>query len=313
MAGAYIRKTPSESSRWGMEATVQAGQDTRVFGFSAAAPNLPGYKGLRHMGPTDVSYLVPVGKGLTIQGGIFSSLIGIDSLYAKDNFSYTRPWGADFTPYLMLGINVAYPVTKKVTITGFVVNDYFHLADPNSVPSWGGQFAYNASDHWSVKETFLVGPHQSGTGLEFWRFLSDTIAQWKRDPFNIGFEFQGATEKVAAMGTHAGWVSSQLPVHWTFDKHWSVTLRPEVAWDSDGRWTGYAQTVKAVTSTVEYRVPYKRAAAIFRLEHRFDDSRGPVGGFFRGREISPGIVGTTPQQHLLVFGAILTWDSPFRR
>src|SRR5438067_1624615 len=43
IAGAYLHKTVSESSRWGTELTVQAGQDTRVFGFSATAPNMPGY------------------------------------------------------------------------------------------------------------------------------------------------------------------------------------------------------------------------------------------------------------------------------
>src|SRR2546422_7422094 len=104
MAGAYLRKTASESSRWGLELTLQGGQDSRIFGFSATAPNLPGSEWLRHLGPTDVSYLAPVGKGLTVQAGIFSSLIGYDSLYAKDNFNYTRPWGADYTPYLMLGV-----------------------------------------------------------------------------------------------------------------------------------------------------------------------------------------------------------------
>ena len=104
MAGAYLRKTASESSRWGMELTVQGGQDSRIFGFSATAPNLAGSEWLRHLGPTDVSYLAPVGKGLTVQAGIFTSLIGYDSLYAKDNFNYTRPWSADFTPYLMIYI-----------------------------------------------------------------------------------------------------------------------------------------------------------------------------------------------------------------
>ena len=310
MAGAYVRKATSEKSRWGMELTVQAGQDTRVFGFSATAPNLPGYRGLRHLGPTDVSYLLPVGKGLTIQGGIFSSLIGIDSLYAKDNFSYTRPWGADFTPYLMLGVNASYPLTKKATLTGFVVNGYWHLANANSVPSWGSQFAYNANDHWSVKQTFLVGPHQANTGLEFWRVLSDSIVQWKRDPFNVGFEFQAATEKVNVTGApRAAWMSSQLPAHWAFDKHWSATVRPEVAWDSEGRWTGSAQTVKAVTSTLEYRTSYRKAMAIVRLEHRWDDSRGPGGGFFKDGYTASGVPRLTPDQHLLTLGVILTFDS----
>src|SRR5437879_5598250 len=108
MATAYLRKSPSEPSRFGVELTAQAGEDTKLFGFSATAPNIGGAGALLHLGPTNVSYLAPVGKGLTLQGGIFSSLIGYDSLYAKDNFAYTRPWGADYTPYLMLGVNASY-------------------------------------------------------------------------------------------------------------------------------------------------------------------------------------------------------------
>jgi Putative beta-barrel porin-2, OmpL-like. bbp2 len=134
MADLYLKKDASEQSRWGMEATLQAGKDSEAFGFSATAPNLPGSKWLRHLGPTDVSYLAPVGSGLTVQAGIFSSLIGYDSLYAKDNFTYTRPWGADYTPYLMLGINASYSFTKKFTGTFALVNGYFHLAEANHVP-----------------------------------------------------------------------------------------------------------------------------------------------------------------------------------
>lgn len=313
MAGTYIRKTNSEASRWGLEFTLHAGQDSRVFGFSATAPNLPGSKGLRHLGPTNISYLAPVGKGLTIQGGIFSSLIGYDSLYTKDNLSYTRPWGADFTPYLMLGVNASYPFSAKLTGTVFVINGYWHLGNANSVPSWGGQLTYKPKDHWMLKQTFLIGPHQSETGFEFWRFLSDSIVEWKREPFTVAFEYQGSTDKVAApREPRATWISAQLPAHWAFNKHWSATVRPEVAWDSDGRWTGSPQTVKAVTSTLEYRVPIHQATAIFRVEHRFDDSRGPGGGFFRGREVAPGVVGLTPSQHLLVFGAIFTFDGQIR-
>src|SRR5215472_9819692 len=153
MAAIYLRKTASESSRWGTELTLQAGKDSAIFGFSATAPNLPGSKWLRHLGPTDISYLAPVGKGLTLQGGIFSSFIGYDSLYAKDNFTYTRPWGADFTPYLMLGVNAQYPFTAKLTGTVFVISGYWHLADANAVPSSGGQLAYKATNHVTVKET----------------------------------------------------------------------------------------------------------------------------------------------------------------
>src|ERR1700757_297648 len=313
MAAANLQKAASESSPWGMQLTVQAGQDTRIFGFSATAPNLPGAKGLRHLGPTNVSYLAHVGKGLTIQGGIFSSLIGYDSLYAKDNFNYTRPWGADFTPYLMLGINASYPFSDKLTFTGYAVNGYWHLANANSVPSWGGQVAYKATSHTALKETVLVGPYQANTDLEFWRYLSDSIAEWRTDRVTTAFEYHVGTEKVATPGNpRALWMAGQLPLHWVLSKHWSVTERSEVYWDRNGRLTGFIQTVKANTATLEYKTAYHRLTGIVRMEYRIDDSRGPEGGFFRGAYLPSDMVGLTPTQNLLGLAVIVTFDSQAR-
>ena len=312
MAAVYLRKPTSEVSRWGSELTLQAGKDSEAFGFSATAPNLSGAKWLRHLGPTDVSYLAPIGKGLTLQGGIFSSLIGYDSLYSKDNFNYTRPWGADFTPYLMLGGNAQYPFTPKLTGTFFLITGYWHLAHANNVPSSGGQLAYKATDHLTLKQAVLYGPHQADTSVEFWRFLADSIAEWKHDRFTAAFEYFVGSEKVAVPGNpRALWMSSQLPLHWTPTPRFSFTVRPEVYWDRDGRTTGFQQTVKANTTTLEYRIPYRKATAIFRFEHRIDDSRGPSGGFFEDGQVQPGVAGITPTQNLLGLGVILTFDSSF--
>jgi Putative beta-barrel porin-2, OmpL-like. bbp2 len=309
MAGLYLKKEASESSRWGTELTLQAGKDSEVFGFSATAPNLAGSKWLRHLGPTDVSYLAPVGKGLTLQGGIFSSFVGYDSLYAKDNFEYTRPWGADFTPYLMMGLNAQYPLTGKLTGTLFLVNGYWHLADANNVPSSGGQLAYNPIDRLTLKQTILYGPHQTDTALGFWRFLSDSIVERKGDRVTVAFEYIYSSERINAPGNpRALMMAGQLPVHLTLNKRWSATVRPEFLWDRDGRWTLARQTVKAITTTLEYRIPYRQTNTILRLEYRYDDSRGPEGGFFRGGEVQPGVDSLAPTQHLLILGLIFTFD-----
>jgi hypothetical protein len=305
MAALYARKPASEQSRWGSELTVQTGKDSEIFGFSATAPNIHGYGWLRHLGPTEVSYLAPVGKGLTVQGGIFSSLIGYDSLYAKDNFTYTRPWGADFTPYLMMGVNASYPLSDKLSGTLFVINGYWHLAHANDVPTSGAQLAYKMSDRLSMKETAMAGPHQSDTSLEFWRYLSDTIIERKAGRQTTAFELIVGSEKVAAPGNpRALWLAAQLPMHWTITPRVSATIRPEVYWDRDGRTTLYRQTVKANTTTLEYRIPYHSSATILRLEHRIDDSRGPDGGFFRD-----GDEQLTPTQNLLIFAAIFTFEA----
>jgi Putative beta-barrel porin-2, OmpL-like. bbp2 len=311
MAGVYVKKEASQQSRWGMELTLQAGKDSEGFGFSPTAPKVDGAKWLRHLGPTDLSYLAPVGKGLTIQAGLFSSLIGYDSLYAKDNFNYTRPWEADFTPYLMFGVNAAYPFTDRLTGTFYVINGYAHLAHANNVPSWGGQVAFRATDHLTLKETLLYGPQQADTSLGFWRFFSDSIAEQKWARVTLAFEYQVGTEKVAISGRpRAWWNAAQLPVRWTLRGPWSVTVRPEFCRDPEGRWTGFDQTVKAVTTTLEYRFPYRWTNTIVRLEYRYDDSRGSGGGFFKDGQVQPGVVGLTPSQQLLILGVVVTLDSP---
>ena len=310
MAGVYVRKDASELSRWGMELTVHAGKDSEGFGFSATAPNVAGSDWLRHFGRANVSYIVPVGNGLTMQAGLFNSLIGYDSLYAKDNFTYTRPWGGDYTPYLMFGVNASYPFNKKLTGTLYVINGYWHLANANSVPSFGGQLAYKATERLTLKETLLYGPHQSDTSLEFWRFFSDSIAEWKGERVTVAFEYQVGTERVAIAGNpRAFWTAAQLPVHWAVGGRWSVTVRPEFYWDPDGRLTGFEQFVKAFTTTLEYRIPYRWTNTILRLEYRYDDSRGKGGGFFKDGEVQPSVVSLTPTQHLLIFGLIWTLDS----
>jgi hypothetical protein len=213
----------------------------------------------------------------------------------------------------MTGVNASYSVTDKATATVFVVNGYWHLADANNVPSSGGQLAYKASPRLTVKQTALAGPHQSNTSVRFWRFLSDTIVEIKGDRAVGAFEYQISTERVDALGNlRAWWMSAQLPMHWAVRGPWSVSARPEVAWDSAGRWTGYEQSIKAVTTTLEYRVPYRWANTILRLEYRFDDSRGKDGGFFTDGEVSPGVVRLKPTQQLLVLGLIFTFDSPSR-
>jgi len=308
MAGVSVKSKPSTRSRWGTELLVQTGKDDEVFGFSATAPNIAGHQWLRHVGLANVSYLAPAGSGLTLQAGIFTSLIGYDSLYAKDNFNYTRPWGADFTPYLMMGVNAAYSLTPTLTATVYVINGYWHLANANRVPSGGVQFVYKPSSQLTVKQAVLSGPHQANTAPEFWRHLSDTIVERRSDRMVVALNFTFATEMVDSTARHrASWLSAQMPVRWTPHASWSFAFRPEIAWDSDGRWTLAKQRVKAVTSTVEYRVPYKWTSTLVRLEHRFDVSRGPSGGFFHGKALDTGAVGLTPMQHLLIVGLILTF------
>ncbi len=312
MGLAYVRKDASRSSRWGMELGFQGGRDSEEFAFLPGERRVDGADVLRHVHRANVSYLAPVGKGLTFTAGLFNSLMGYESLYARDNANYTRSWIADNTPYMMFGVNAQYPVSDDLTVGAFIVNSYYHLAHPNDLPSYGGRWAWKATPRLTLIQTLFGGPNQTDTSLEFWRVYGNHVLEWKGDEVMVAASFDIGTESIAGQlgGPRTFVMGGNMVVKWHITGPWSLAVRPEFYWDRNGRWTGAEQFVKAITSTVEYRLPYKWMNTVARVEHRYDESTGIGGGFFRNGELRPGEIGLTPGQHLLLLGVLLGFDSP---
>ncbi|MDR4464783.1 MAG: porin [Nitrospira sp.] len=312
MGLAYVRKDVSTASRWGMELGFQGGRDTEGFAFLQGERRIDGSDVLRHIHRANLSYLAPVGRGLMVTAGLFNSLMGYESLYARDNANYTRSWIADNSPYMMLGVNVQYPLREDFTVAAFVVNSYYHLARPNDLPSYGGRWVWRATPRLTLIQTLYGGPDQTDTSLEFWRLYGNHIVEWKGDDVTVAASFDIGTENVAGrVGSPRAFVmGGNIVVRWHITGPWSVAVRPEFYWDRNGRWTGAEQFVKAMTSTVEYKLPYQWTNTLVRVEHRYDESTGVGGGFFKDGEIRPGVAGLTPGQHLLLLGVLVSFDSP---
>jgi hypothetical protein len=49
---------------------------------------------------------------------------------------------------------------------------------------------------------------------------------------------------------------------------------------------------------------------IVRPECRHDESTGAGGGFFTRNQVTPGVIGLTPGQQLLLLALLWTFDSP---
>ena len=307
MGGAYIAKEASEQSRWGGELLVHGGENSKNFAFGTNLPRVSGSDVLRHFGRANIIYAAPIRKGPTVQAGLFNSLIGYESLYAQENFHYTRSWIADYSPYLMFGANVLYPFNKQWAGAVFVINEYNHLQHANDLPSYGVQATYKPDSHWTIRETVYYGPDQADTSLQFWRVFSDTVAEWKGEDVVIAGLYQVGTQKNAADqdSSRSLYMGAALPIRWHIDGPWGVGIRPELFWDRDGLMTGFKQFVWAFTATAEYRLIYRWVTSIFRLEYRYDRSTGSGGGFFQGEQNR-----LTSSQNLLIFSTILTFDSP---
>ncbi|MSR23478.1 MAG: porin [Nitrospiraceae bacterium] len=311
MAVVYVRKDLSAESHWGMELGLQGGYDSKDFAFLKGEKEVAGADTLRHVHRANVSYLAPLGKGLTVTAGLFNSLIGYESLYARDNSNYTRSWIADNTPYMMFGAKASYPVSDEFTATLFAINSYYHLAHPNNQPSYGVQGAWKPTSRFTLTETFYAGPDQTDADLKFWRTYLSSTAEWKGEEVSVALSYDIGTENIAGrLGDPRAFVmGGALFTRWNVSGPWSLAVRPEFYWDRNGRWTGNEQFVKAITSTVEYKLALAKTTTLFRLEHRFDESTGAGGGFFNGGDVSPGVPGLTAGQQLFLLSLILSFDS----
>lgn len=307
----YVRKDISGSSPWGMEVGVQGGYDSQNFAFLQGERKVAGADTLRHIQRANLSYLAPVGNGLTVTAGLFNSLIGYESLYAKDNFTYTRSWIADNTPYMMFGVNAKYPVNDQVTVTGFLINGYYHLSHPNDQPSYGTQVAYKPTKELTIMETLYFGPDQTDTALQFWRLYLNNIVEYKLKDVILVASYDIGTEEIAGRpGNPRTFVmGGNVEGRWHIAGPWSVSLRPEFYWDRNGRWTGNEQFVKAFTTSAEYAYPFGWTNTRLRLEHRWDESTGVGGGFFKDGDLTPGVPRLAQDQHLLLIGLLWTFDS----
>ena len=105
-------------------------------------------------------------------------------------------------------------------------------------------------------------------------------------------------------------MGGNIVARWSIDAHWAVALRPEFYWDRNGRWTGNEQFVKAMTTTLEYAVPFGWTRTRVRAEYRWDESTGAGGGFFKDGDVAPGTPGLTASQHLLLLALLWNFDSP---
>jgi hypothetical protein len=206
-------------------------------------------------------------------------------------------------PYFFFGLEGFYPISEDLNVGLYAVNNWNYLVQPNSQPSWGVQVGWQANPDTTFTQNLFYGSTQEDTSLEFWRFFSDSIVEWKKNPFLLAFSFDIGTEKQAEQigNPRNYWMSAALWAAWWITEPLSLAFRPEFFYDPDGLITGARQTLQAYTLTLKYEFnPAKSHRLAAALEYRYDRSTGPEGGFFKGDDNR-----LVPDQHLVMLA--LMW------
>ncbi len=125
-----------------------------------------------------MSYLAPVGKGLTLTFGKFVTPNGAEVIESNKDWNYSRGLLFNYAiPFYHFGLSAAYTFNDKYTLTGYVVNGWNNLVENtySSGKTGGLSFAWNPNKKVSLTETWLGGPGATPLDGGNWRNLSDTV------------------------------------------------------------------------------------------------------------------------------------------
>lgn len=309
----YLRKDPAKQSRWGIELALQGGYDTEDLvpePQPGGSQPMAGADTLRHVARANVTYLAPVGQGLTLTAGLFKGTKSYEEFYAKYNANYTRAYLTDYNPNFLIGVGASYPVTRSFELGLYVINEYRHLSHANDLPSYLGKMEWRAAPNVTLYQNLYYGPDQQAVSVKYWRAFSDSTVEWRSPDWRVALSYDVGTEEVSdSLSPRAVWMGAALFSQWHLAGPWSIAVRPEFYWDPQGRMTEREQLIWASTSTLEYKQHVGQQLFIVRLEYRYDHSTGSQGGFFHDGLSSSGTPSLKSSQHLAIVGLIWAFDS----
>jgi hypothetical protein len=261
-----IAKPATEDSRAGFRVDFGAGDTAELV--NAFEPGGTDY--LKHVQQAYLSVLAPVGSGLTIDFGKFVTPAGAEVIESKDNYNYSR--GLLFAlaiPYYHAGARVAYAVSDKVSLTGYLVNGWNNVKENNDGKTVIGSVTIKPTSTVTVIGNYIVGDEQpEGTPGGGTRNLFDAVVSVAAtDKLSVLGNFDYGHDKVEGSGVD--WYGVALGAKYQVNDAWAFAPRYEIFKDADGFATGLEQTVQEVTLTAEYKMP---AGFLARFEFRNDFS-----------------------------------------
>jgi hypothetical protein len=290
-----VEHLPTTSQRLGGRIDLMFGQATETLQGSSANEQRP--QVWRNLYQAYGSYLAPIGSGLEIDFGKWSSSLGSEGNYTKDQIAYSRSYSFNYLPFYHMGARVNYNLTPKVNVAYWLVNGANDTEDLNGFKSQAFIFTLKpvSSVSWNVNYYFgeeardveptlnpapPSSPTQPGlptaninpapTGREH---IFDTYATWN------------ATSKLMLVGeadfvinrTYAEQRPGRVAIggfemKYSLPRRWSIGGRAEYFDDRGGLFSGDTQALKEVTVVADHLFS---PGFIARAEYRRDFSNQP--------------------------------------
>lgn len=149
---------------------------------------------------------------LWIDGGVFFSPFGSENWISRDNWTYTRSFIADNSPYYESGVRATWQVTPTLSAQLHLVNGWQNISETNSDKSVGARVDYTPRSDVDFAYDAYVGNDQADSVPSQLRVWQEGIVQVKpmanlqlRGTFDYGLQRRPST--VGGTGDWSGWAT----------------------------------------------------------------------------------------------------------
>jgi hypothetical protein len=293
-AGLILERAPDVAAgrRFGARLDLMFGQNTETL--QGGAQNEPRPQVYRNIFQAYGTYVFPLGSGLTVDFGKFSSALGFESNYAYHEINYSRSFYFNYLPFYHTGVRTTYNVNDKLSVQHWLVNGANQTEDFNGFKSnaflltfkpvkglsWNLNY-YTGRENRDLVPDYnpgipalptqpglpvipVAGPRQNGRNHIF-----DTYVSWSGAKFTIAGEFDHVVSRLVAGGPPSRVTGGAGYLQYRFVPRFSLAGRFEYLKDRGGLFSGARQDLKEHTLTAMCRLA---DGFQLRLEHRRDFS-----------------------------------------
>ena len=267
---------PAAGKRWGFRFDLQFGQATETL--QGSSTNEPRPELYRNIFQAYGTYVLPIGKGLSVDFGKFASSLGYEGNYSKDQINYSRAFWFDFLPFYHMGARLNYKFSDKLAVNYWLVNGtqqtepfngykdelFGFVVTPNQNISWTVNY-YLGQEHPDTIYFNNGGAPPNAPTLQGTPFLPivnspkgkldifDSYLSWQANPkwlFAVegDDEISRLYESSAPIHTIGGVLYAQY--QWT--PKLAIGGRAEYLSDRGGLYSGVTQAAKETTFTTKY-------------------------------------------------------------
>jgi hypothetical protein len=255
-----LSKPPTPDDRVGFRFDLDYGQVAQIFNADPLDGN-----SLLNVQQAYVSYMMPVGSGLTLDFGKFVTPIGTEPTESKDNFNYSRAFLYALGPYYHVGARLGYAINEKVSLGGIIVNGWNASGDNNSGKSVGAGITIRPTPRVTIVQNVLVGPEQNDNSDDIRKLFDTNLAVTLTDTMAAGLNYAHNRDSIAGEDVH--WQGLALYFRSQITPVFAVAPRFEIFNDDAGLVSGAVQDLREFTLTGELK---SSGGLLFRAEYRRD-------------------------------------------